>query len=151
MFSRITVLAGAVAASAISSSAIAQAQYRYAYREPTFAESFLSLLFSALFSALTHPLVLLLLAAWAALHIIPWAIESSRESNEPCNCAECVAERETSLMHEITKHQDAHTAMMRSDIELTRMSAVYGERPDIAAHEQQLNELRNQLQQGGRK
>lgn len=147
MLSRITVIAGAVAASAISSSAIAQVQYRYAYRQPTFAEIF----FDCLFSALTHPLVLLLLAAWAALHIIPWAIESSRESNEPCNCAECVAERETSLMHEITKHQDAHTAMMRSDIELTRIAAVYGERPDIAAHEQRLHELRNQLQQGARK
>ena len=147
MLSRITVIAGAVAASAISSSAIAQVQYRYAYREPTFADHF----FYLVFSTLTHPLVLLLFAAWAALHIIPWAIESSRESNEPCNCAECVAERETSLMREITKHQDAHTAMMRSDIELTRMSAVYGERPDIAAHEQRLNELRNQLQQGGRK
>lgn len=139
---RTMIAAGALGVISLATPAFGQTQYGYrGYAQPS------------LFSGLWLPLVLLALAAF--LH---WANQegwfSSESSGSPCGCDECQAERyesQAELMREITKHQDAHTAMMRSEIELTRISAVYGERPDIAAHEQRLHELRNQLQQGGRK
>ena len=143
MLSRITVVAGVVAATSFVAPAFGQTQYgNRGYVQPS------------LFSDLLLPIGLLL----GLVAFLNWALQegwfSSASSESPCDCEECSAkhyESQAELMREITKHQDAHTAMMRSEIELTRMSAVYGERPDIAAHEQRLNELRNQLQQGGRK
>jgi hypothetical protein len=52
---------------------------------------------------------------------------------------------EADHMREIIKHQDAHTALMRSEIDHTRTYGEYRERPDIAEHEQRLRELRSRL------
>ncbi|MBR1226901.1 hypothetical protein JQ600_18390 [Bradyrhizobium sp. AUGA SZCCT0176] len=72
----------------------------------------------------------------------------SRGPTGPCNCAECIAaryEQEAQLMRGITQHQDAHTAMMRGEIDHARTYGEYRERPDIAEHEQRLRELRSRL------
>lgn len=53
--------------------------------------------------------------------------------------------RQADLMRDITRLQDAHTSMMRSEIDRTRAHGEYRERPDIAEHEQRLRELRSRL------
>lgn len=129
---RTMIAAGALGLISVTTDAFGQGQYRvyYAPNPNPFFDFILALAF-----VLAPIFAIAWLAGW-----LP-----SEPPDAPCDCAECVAEREASLMLEITKHQDTHTAMMRSEIELTRVSAVYGERPDIAAHEQRLHELRNQL------
>jgi hypothetical protein len=52
---------------------------------------------------------------------------------------------QANLMREIARHQDAHTSMMKSEIDRTRAHGEYRERPDIAEHEQRLRELRSRL------
>ena len=48
-------------------------------------------------------------------------------------------------MREITKHQEAHSALMRSEIDHARTYGEYRERPEIAEHEQRLRDLRAKL------
>lgn len=92
-------------------------------------------------------LIVFLALCLAALLLVALAIGwlSSASSDGPCGCAECVAKREASIIRELTKHQDAHTALMRSEIDHARTYGEYRERPDIAAHEQRLRELRSRL------
>ena len=54
-------------------------------------------------------------------------------------------DRQANLMRDIARHQDAHTSMMRSEIDRTRAHGEYRERPDIAEHEHRLRELRSRL------
>ncbi|UPJ50370.1 hypothetical protein IVB30_02755 [Bradyrhizobium sp. 200] len=54
-------------------------------------------------------------------------------------------QNEADLMHKIAKHQDAQTALMRSEIDYARTHGEHRERPEIAEHEQRLRELRSKL------
>jgi len=132
---RTTVIANAFGAMSLPTFAFGQVQYGYqVYVEP---DPVLGLLF---------PLALLgaalLLVAWFA----GWVpTGSSGSPRDPAECAAERYEREANLLREISKHQDAHTALMRSEIDHTRTHGEYRERPDIAEHEQRLRELRSQL------
>jgi hypothetical protein len=128
--------AGAVGAMSLPTRAFGQVQYGYRVIQVQ-PDRFLDLL---LIIALC--LSALLLVAWLA----GWL--SSESSGSPCDCAECTAKRyarEANLLREITNHQDAHTVMMRGEIDHARTYGEYRERPDIAAHEQRLRELRSRL------
>ena len=128
---RTMLIAGAGMLS-LSTDAVCQSQYRVYYTPnpdlPLDLIVFLALCLAAL-----------LLGRW----LVGWL--SSGSSDGPCGCAECVAKREASLIRELTKHQDAQTALMRSEIDHARTYGEYRERPDIAAHEQRLRELRSRL------
>ena len=118
----------------LTTDALSQGQYQYRvyYHQPP--DPFLDLL-------------LILSLGLAALGLLAWLAGwlSSGSSDAPCDCAECRASREASLMREITKHQEAHTALMRSEIDHARTYGEYRECPEIAEHEQRLRELRSRL------
>jgi hypothetical protein len=126
--------AGAMGMISLTTDAFCQGQYQYRVYYTQTPDPILDLLFIAVLC-----LAALLLAAWLA------GCLSSGSSDSPCDCAESVAEREASLMREITKQQDAHTALMRSEIDHARTSGEYRELPEIAEHEQRLRELRSKL------
>jgi len=129
---------GAAISVALSAPALAQTQYRV-YYDPT----------------PIPPLLILLVFAGAVLILIRTVLNagwsSSGSTGGGCNCPECTGahyEREAELMRKITRHQDAHTEMMRSEIGHTRTHGEFRERPDIAEHEQTLREMRNRLVRG---
>lgn len=127
-----TILAAGAGMLSLTTEAFCQTQYRIYYAPHP--DPLLDLIVFLAFC-----LAALLLGRW----LVGWL--SSGSSGGPCGCAECVAKREASIIRELTKHQDAHTALMRSEIDHARTYGEYRERPDIAAHEQRLRELRSRL------
>lgn len=134
MSGRYLSIAGAVVMTAFSSPAFAQMHYEISYQAKPIP-----------------PILIVLAIAVAILLLILHGLNAgwfSSGSSGPCNCPDCTGaryEQEARLFREITRHQDAHTSMMRSEIEHARTIGEYRERPDIAEHEQKLREMRSRL------
>jgi hypothetical protein len=135
MTNRLLAVATSAASLMWSSPVFAQVQYEVYYQ--------------------TRPIPpLLLVLAILALSVLLFAyalngLFSSESSSGPCNCPECTGaryEQQAELMRQITREQDAHTAMMRSEIRHAQTHGEYRERQDIVAHEQRVRELLGRLE-----